>query len=259
MNPAWLQWVTKLKSELTDTARRTIMALILALLVLMLTAMWLLSSFNLNFSQSALSEVRHQQIAESFEKGLERISFRQFALERYTTTLAKLGESFFRLKSQDRQPASDTGKLQAELETALVEQVATFKGASSAGIWFEPGIFATQNRSYAAVVQRSASDVHLLPADRTGNYHQKDWYQPVVQASKPGTDLNNATMRWTPVYFDLEKEQAIITLSVPMFDINGRTIGMVTTDWTAETVIDLVSQLEITPGSFSFLLDQNNR
>jgi hypothetical protein len=64
---------------------------------------------------------------------------------------------------------------------------------------------------------------------------------------------------WSPVYFDLNTERAVLTLASPMYDRDGNLLGMATTAWGADQIIDVVSRITVTQHSFAFLNDRNNR
>lgn len=244
----------KVYHQLPDRSRQSVMWLILVLVLAMLAGMWVLSSLNLEFSQKTLSEVRYQQIEETFRKGLGRIESRQLALQASTQTLAKQGESFYRLSVRTHNASAVRG----ELERALQSHLQTFKGVSGAGFWFEPGIFSASNAAYATTgVLNRAGQFELKRDNR--HYRLQDWFKRIHPRNAELPFVVAAQTYWTPVYFDLSLERAQLTLAAPMFDDQNRLIGMVTTDWTADSIIELVSHFEVTADSFSFLLDRNNR
>jgi hypothetical protein len=63
---------------------------------------------------------------------------------------------------------------------------------------------------------------------------------------------------WTAAYFKRRIDDVVVTLTTPMRDTAGRHIGLVSTDWRAEDIIHLISRVEVTPGTFAFLLDREN-
>lgn len=238
------------------------MGLIGLLVILMLSGMWILSSLNLNHSQRIVSDVRQKQIVESFRKGLSRINTSQNELERFTMNLAKSGESIHRLAQQNQRTLANQTQLQQELEAVLLAQMTSLQGISGAGIWFKPGILSRANQSYVASYSLTGKANDATPTlqlqPRFRDYQQQGWYTRLF--TDPATGVKpDAQMHWTQVYFDLTLEQALLTIATAMFDSQGELIGMVSTDWPADSIIDLVSHIEVTPGSFSFLLDQNNR
>ncbi|MDX1551856.1 MAG: EAL domain-containing protein, partial [Marinobacter sp.] len=64
---------------------------------------------------------------------------------------------------------------------------------------------------------------------------------------------------WSPVYYDFNTERAVLTLATPMYDLRNNLLGMATTAWTADQIIDVVSRISVTEHSFTFLNDRNNR
>ena len=242
------------------TLRHVILWLLASLIVVFLAGLLLLSHLNLSYSRDALSELRRQQIREVVSAGLARIDARQKALASYTVTLANIGESFYRLSAS--RPASDDATLRADIENALQEHLEDFEGVSAAGLWFEPGVLGEANRSYMPYYTLSPDNPKPVRQNTEGrytDYHEAPWYAHTLG---DGSGLNGARtghVYWSPVYFDLSTERAVLALASPMFDRNGRLLGVATTEWNADSIIDLVSQVTVTPNSFAFLNDQNNR
>ena len=82
-------------------------------------------------------ELRRQQIKDVFFASLTRIDARQIELERHISTLAIIGETFYRLSEDADSEPSSREALRAQLETTLGEHLRDFEGVSGAGIWFK--------------------------------------------------------------------------------------------------------------------------
>lgn len=242
------------------TLRHVILWLLASLIVVFLAGLLLLSRLNLSYSQDALSELRREQIREVVSAGLARIDARQKALVSYTVTLANIGESFYRLSAN--RAASDTASLRTDIEKALQAHLADLQGVSAAGLWFEPGVLGEGGRSYMpyyTVAPDNREPVRQNTEALYVDYHEAPWYAHTLGDGPELNDARTGQVYWSPVYFDLSTERAVLALASPMFDQNGRLLGMATTEWNASSIIDLVSQVTVTPNSFAFLNDQNNR
>ncbi len=238
------------------------MGLFVLLIGLFFTGMLLLSHLNLNYSQQALSDLRRDQIRDVFFASLTRIEARQLALARQTSAFSLIGETFYRLSRDRSTGGTDQTRLQAPLERALRQHLQNSDGASGAGIWFEPGILAAPGDTYSSYFVQSESGSGANTISRVvaaTQYRNAPWFDltfgPKWQADQPPVER----VYWSPVYFDFANNRAVLTLAVPMFSADRQLIGVVTTDWAATEIIDLVSRVAVTDNSFAFLNDRNNR
>lgn len=241
---------------------QSIMWLLVLLIALFFSGMLLLSNLNLNYSQQALSELRRDQIRDVFFASLTRIDARQQALERQTSALSLMGETFYRLASQSPQSDATRQQLQAQLDQALRHHLKNSDGASGAGIWFEPGILAPAGDSYASyfVQDKPGGGIQGVKRGRTTpHFRQAPWFNLIFGEHWQDDHPPAERVYWSPVYFDFTNARAVLTLARPMFSADHRLIGVVTTDWAAARIIDLVSRVTVTDNSFTFLNDRNNR
>jgi len=247
----------RLGALLEGSSKALIMGLLLLLVVLLFSGMWVLSTLNLGSSQQALADIRREQIAASVSESLARIAARQISFAQHSQSLALLGEAFLRLPETD-----DPAPLQAALEQALREKLQDFAGASGAGLWFEPGLLSLPDTSYASYIVAgigSANASATLQPVAAGGFHDESWYNQLSDEEGQPGPLRDGQTLWTPVYFLPAAERAVITAASPMFTEAGRLVGMATTDWASEQIIDLVSGSAVTPASFTYLIDRNNR
>lgn len=246
----------------TNYAMHSIMGLLLLLTVLFFAGMLLLSHLNLSYSQQAMYELRRQQIKDVFFASLTRIDARQIELERHISTLAIIGETFYRLSQDaDGEPASREA-LRVQLETTLGEHLRDFEGVSGAGIWFQPGILAEPDQTYSPYLVQTDNALIARPAGeatRAQGYRAERWFNLTLGEDWVPDPQQPGQSYWSPVYFDLATLRAMLTLARPMYGDDGKLIGVVTTDWTSDQIVDLVSHVEVTENSFAFLNDSNNR
>ncbi len=225
--------------------------LILGLLVgLFVLGMLLMSSLNLDVSQQALKELRQRQITDTFYANLDRINAHHLLMEQNTAGLARLGEQFLRMKT------TTGGDQRRELEQALQRTLADFPDAYGGGIWYAPHTYTPDN--YSAYGYRHGGQLII---QRDGSkYHTQDWYARVLP---PDGDSRKSEalprFYWTPAYYKDRINDVVISLTTLMRDANARVVGLASTDWRVDEIIQLVSRVKVTPGTFSFLLDSDNR
>jgi diguanylate cyclase (GGDEF)-like protein len=245
----------------SPSSRQSIMWMLGLLLLVFIVGMLMLSSLNLNYSREALSELRRQQINEVVIGGLSRINARQSALASYTATLANVGESFYEMVNGGFSGV-DRSVLRTRLENSLKAHFQDFQGAAGAGLWFEPGVLSDPGTSYMPYFNQGVNGdgpTRLDTETRFDHYRSAPWFSRTLEANWTADPANAGKVYWSPVYFDLNNERAVLTLASPMYDRQGNLLGVATTDWGADQIIDLVSRITVTENSFAFLNDRNNR
>ena len=236
----------------------SIMGLLFLLIALFAIGMFLLSHLNLSYSQQAMYELRRNQIRDVFFTGLIRIDARQIALERQVATLATIGETFYRL-SQNQPGSSDAQRrLQGQLEKTLQNHLESEAEVSGAGLWYQPGIVAPAGERYAPYLVKAGVGQPRMQSQST-DFQQARWFDLTLGSNSAFEPEPGVSVYWSPVYFDMATGRAVLTLAQPVFSAKGEMIGVATIDWASDQVVDLVSRMEVTQNSFSFLNDRNNR
>ncbi|MEQ8183858.1 bifunctional diguanylate cyclase/phosphodiesterase [Marinobacter salarius] len=252
---------SRLTRRKTPSSRQSIMWMLGLLLLVFVVGMLLLSSLNLSYSRDALSELRRQQINEVVGAGLSRINARQSALASYTITLANVGESFHEMVESGMSGRA-LSIVRGSLEHTLNAHLQDFEGAAGAGLWFEPGVLSETGTSYMPYFLQGSDDNTLTRLDtesRFDHYRNAPWFGRTLEQEWTADPDNSGHVYWSPVYFDLNTERAVLTLASPMYDRDGNLLGMATTAWGADQIIDVVSRITVTQHSFAFLNDRNNR
>lgn len=242
--------IPRLKAPGMMTIQRSVMLVMSLLVLLFILGMWLMSTLNLGFAQNAMSDLRQRQIADTFYANLDRINAHHRQMEQNTTHLARLGEQF------QRQHSATGSFSAAQLSNGLRQTLADFPDAHGTSVWFEPTAFGAS--AYGLFAFR---DKQQIQVEVTGSsFHQRPWYQRIItRLDAAEQETAQRPFDWTDAYFKEQIENVVISLSTLMRGSDGQLIGMVSTDWLADDIIRLVSRVEITPGSFSFLLDSQNR
>lgn len=247
-----------LRSLLVDSSKKLILWMLFMLVILFIAGMWILSSLNLNYSEDAIGGVRQKQIEETFFNNLNKIAQTQSALERYTTDLARIGNLFVDLYgSQSTKQDFDT-----ELNTLLKTKLNDFNGTSAVGIWFDSEYVSQKNQLISRYTFRDKTNtIQTLTessSDLTG-FKQHRWFELAGLKDAENNGMQGRKVYWTPVYYNEITDSAVLTLIKPILNSQQQVVGYASTDWEAKQVIDLVSQVSITPNTFAVLIDKNKR
>lgn len=218
--------------------------LVLGLLVLLfIMGMWLMSSLNLNFAQQAMTELRERQISDTFYANLDRINGHHSMMEENTRDLARLTEQWQALNGN-----------QADLRHMLQAALNDFPDAYGANLLFD-GHPAANDSPFSLFAYRAGEQIRL--DDESAGWHQGSGYNRLRETLQSYPD--QPALHWTPAYYRSRSDAVVISLSTPLTDRNGNWLGIASTDWRADDIIRLVSRVEVTPGTFAFLLDRENR
>ena len=228
--------------------KSSIMLVLLLLVALFIAGMWLISGLNLNFAQQAMSEQRQRQIADTFHANLARINAHHFMMERNTAALARTGEFLLR---QHRQ-LSPTGL--AELENNIAAIVRDLPDVHGGSILFHPGSY--RPTPFAILAHHGQTELQVT--SQSSDFANQPWYRSISETLRrqPGP---GRPFHWSAAYYKPQIEEVVISISTPLRDARNRHAGLAVIDWRADEIIRLVSGVRVTPGTFAFLLDRENR
>ncbi|MFA5677930.1 MAG: EAL domain-containing protein [Pseudomonas sp.] len=224
------------------------MLVLLLLVGLFIAGMWLISGLNLNFAQQAMTEQRQRQIADTFHSNLARINTHHLLMERNTAALARMGERLVRQKS--RADPADQVELERSIH-AILTDVPDLHGGS---ILFHPGSYRPDAFAVHAIREHAALQINSQSAD----FALQSWYQDLHTLLRPH-DQPSRPFHWSAAYYKPEIENVVISIITPLQDERKRFSGLAVIEWRADEIIRLVSGVRVTPGTFAFLLDRENR
>ena len=238
-----------------NSLKKLIMLILFLLVTLFIAGMGIMSSLNLDYSQRAMSDLRLSQIEESFYANMDRINAHHKLMEKNTAALARLGELFYRMKGR-------LGRgLKAELETALRGKIGDFHEAVGGGVWFEPHVFDSDVAHFAPYAYWENDRIALswVNGGADHDYPSHEWYRSALPPDWDRSQARPEPFYWAAAYYNPLLKAAVITLATFIKNENGRILGLATTDWHTDEIIDLVSEVDVTPSSFSFLIDEKDR
>jgi len=217
--------------------RHAIMLLLALLVALFIGGMWLLSGLNLRIAESSLAELREQQIRETFQANLGRIDAHHRRMEQNTQDLARVGQLL-----------AELGGGREAAEEALRQALADFPEARGVTLWLP---FASPPLGLYG--WRQEDEPKVIPLEP--GWEESGWLARRMDAWREGAP----PLHWTPAYFKSRIDDVVISASTAVRDGEGRVQGMVASDWMAGDIIGLVSDVEVTPSAFAFLVDHENR
>ena len=224
-----------------------IMFLLSLLVAIFMFGTWLMSSLNLNYAQHAMAELRQQQITDTFYANLDRINAHHRQMEHNTQGLARMGSLFDSLQDT---PGVTAQRLRQSLQQALRD----FPDSYGGSVWF---VNDNNARALYAYRQESAIRVDSIPAAEQQMMQQ--WYQRLIQLQQSADLVPDPANNWLPAYYKTSIDSAVISHAVLIVNNQQQPIGLAMTDWRAEDIVRTVSRVDVTPGTFSFLLDTENR
>ncbi|GAA6130615.1 bifunctional diguanylate cyclase/phosphodiesterase [Halopseudomonas sabulinigri] len=224
-----------------------IMFLLSLLVCIFMFGTWLMSSLNLDYAQSAMAELRQRQITDTFYANLDRINAHHRQMEHNTQGLARMGSLFNSLQDS---PGVTEQRLRQSLQQALRD----FPDSYGGSVWFADG---QGERALYAYRQESRILVEPIPAAEQQLIGQ--WYEQLVNLKNQPDTLPDPANNWMPAYYKASIDSAVISHVVLILDPQQQPVGLAVTDWRAEDIVRTVSRVEVTPSTFSFLLDTENR
>ncbi|MBD8525760.1 ATP-binding protein [Pseudomarimonas arenosa] len=230
--------------------------ILLIVLLLELAGYGILLAHNHHTSAQALTELRGKQIEALFAANLARIDAQTDLMERSARDLAVAGQHLFRQRPAELAVGEDAGS-----QALLTQHFDDFPAAIGGGLWYEPYAFSAEQRLFGPYAYRQQDRVvfswELNSEDY--NYPQQSWYLHALPADWPRDRPRPSKVYWTEPYFDEAGSKALMmTVDALMQDESGHLIGMATVDWSMEGMRRFVADMQVTPGSQSFLIDRQS-
>ena len=230
--------------------------ILLFVLALELAGYGILLAHNHQTSAQALTDARSKQIEALFAANLSRIDAQTDLMERSARDLAVVGQHLYRGRQAALELQPDAGS-----QMLLQQYFAAFPSAIGGGLWFEPFAFDPERRLFGPYAYRDGAQVvfswELNSEDY--NYPQQSWYLHALPADWPRSQARPKSVYWTEPYFDEAGSKALMmTVDALMQDDRGELIGMATVDWSMEAMRRFVSDMRVTSGSASFLIDRQS-
>ena len=238
-----------LKNLVERRMKRLILLVLIALIGVFLVGMLVMSSLNLDFSQQAMAELRQRQITDIVQANLNRINGHHQLMEQNTAGLANLGEQLYRSRQGDNDAIRS--RVHASLENALRRMPQAYGAELRFGLPEQAaGALSTYAYRYGGMIRTQSAVAPAQDPDALG--------RTLSEAASAASPASQGFF-WTPAYYKELIDNVVISLTTPMRDASGEVIGLASTDWRADEIINLVSGVKVTPNTFAFLLDGENR
>lgn len=178
------------------------------------------------------------------------------AMEQKALELASVGGLFAGQASAH--PGLD---LRTQAADYLTRSIRAFPDGLGGGLWYEPGVLGrTQVRfgPYAFWDKGSVTFTWDLDA-ASYDYPNQSWYLFALPKDWDRGKPREKAIYWTPPYVDEAGSNALmITADAFIHGPDGRILGLSTVDWSLDTMITLLDQQSLAPGSRQFLVDLNS-
>jgi signal transduction histidine kinase len=226
--------------------------LLVVLLLQLLGFVALLATWQ-HASMRLVGNLRDEQIAALFDAQARHIDALTGVMERSALDLAGLGQALHRLRDR-------LGAEQRDAETvALVnEHIRRFPEAIGGGLWFEPGRFDPARALYGPYAYWRDDEVVFTweLSDPLYNYPAQAWYLAGLPPDWPRDRRRPQPVYWTEPYYDEAGSEALMmTVDAPMYDADGKVLGLATIDWSIEDMQRSVGGLRIGDGALPFLIE----
>ncbi|MBW4682562.1 MAG: response regulator [Microcoleus vaginatus WJT46-NPBG5] len=106
----------------------------------------------------------------------------------------------------------------------------------------------TKNRLSTYTVNSKGHREKLLRDNGPYDPRKRPWYKSAMQQGKPG---------WSPVYLGYGTEEVVTDAIVPVYDKNGRKLGVLGTTLFLSQIGDFLRNLKISPSAQSFIIERS--
>jgi len=188
-------------------------------------------------------QMRLKNIRKKIQSETEIVNKTIAEIEKCAIHFAVVGDVAFQNQSQ------------ALGEIILSEFVSSFSTIVGGGFWFAPYHYDanTLRKGFYIFYDKSINQVRIdttffLPEY---DYHNSSWYQEITKELKSKNQVV-----WTKPYIDGSGSYSLMTTAgAGIFDKEGNIIAISTVDWRIEEVINTLSKIKPTKGSFALLYD----
>jgi len=233
----------------TISIRMKILAIVLGFFTLIAAAFAVYSVITTaNYRQLRTNEVSGIVAFES-----ERVGKVIAEMERNAVDLALMGKHYYQTFDSTADAPPETER-SVELGISIsVDNFSAFSAAVGGGIWYEPyALDAEKQRDcYYAFYDLSINAVRHDPNFETEeyDYHTQMWYTTISAGLDGEYDVV-----WTPPYYDDTGTNALMTtVGAGIYDDAGQLVGISTVDWEIPSMVDRLSAIKPTEGSFVLL------
>jgi len=214
----------------------------------------------LHSTSARYRELRSREMVETVAFESERVARIISEMDRNAIDLALAGQQYY-----DARISRPDGVRSISGEVTVVRNFISFPNAVGGGIWYEPFTFSNniQRLAFYAYRDRDSGLVRPDPSYTSPQYDYPNqmWYRAIAAELKQLSisDLvagrtENPPTAWTVPYYDEAGTRALMTtVGAGIYDATGTFVGMSTVDWEIESVVDRLTAIQPTEGSFVLL------
>jgi methyl-accepting chemotaxis protein len=147
--------------------------------------------------------------------------------------------------------------IETDIKNFLTSTYIGLNESVGGGFWFEPYEFDHSKKLYGAYVYKNGDKWDLTWDYNTEeyNYLKQDWYLSALPENWDRTKKRDKDIYWTAPYFDEVSKITMVTANSFIYDKNGKILGLATTDWGLDSILNKFEQERITPNTETFLVD----
>lgn len=203
-------------------------------------------------SSARYRELRTTEMTQTVAFESERLAATISEMDRNAIDLALVGLRYFEFP-----------ELQDDFaESAVVRNFSAFPDAIGGGIWYQPHVFSNmiQRVAFYAYRDDETGTVRYDPAYASPEYDYQNqmWYLHIINVlrnSPEGANTITAPVTaWTVPYFDDTGTDVLMTtVGAGIIDTSGQLLGMATVDWEIDSMVNRLTEIRPTDGSFILL------
>lgn len=153
--------------------------------------------------------------------------------------------------------ANSNHDIELEIKNFLTSMYIGMEESVGGGFWFEPNEFDPNKTLYGPYVYRNGDKWDLTWDYSTPqyNYLKKDWYLLALPENWDRTQKREQDIYWTAPYFDEVSKVTMVTVDNFIYGKNNKILGLATTDWGLDNILNQLEKQRITPNTESFMVD----
>ncbi|MFZ4792134.1 MAG: methyl-accepting chemotaxis protein [Candidatus Competibacteraceae bacterium] len=196
--------------------------------------------------------LRDSEVKGLFMRNIETVNRLVGRVELSALNIAAGASALHTLKQ-----AAPNYNVEPAVKRLLTTMMDNIQEAVGAGFWFEPKMFDPQQVLYGPYVFRKGNALEFTWEYNTPtyNYLKNDWYLEALPENWDRNRKRDKNLYWTTPYYDEVSKVTMVTADAFIYDAQGKILGLATTDWALDGILDQLNKNRITPGMESFVID----
>jgi methyl-accepting chemotaxis protein len=153
--------------------------------------------------------------------------------------------------------AAPNYNMEPAIRRLLTTMIDSIPEAFGIGFWFEPNVFDPQQVFDGIYVYRKGDQLEftLEYNDPAFNYHKQVWYTTALPENWDRNQKRELNLYWVKPFYDEITKITMVTITAFILGAQGKILGLSTTDWALDGILDQLNKSRITPSMESFVID----